>query len=223
MPVIKLVAVDDHQLYLEGIATAVQAEPDLHLVASSRRGEDLIPLLRRYNPDLVLVDLHMPEFNGPDSIRRAARLFSKTRFVVLTGSRDEALVQQVASAGARGYLLKESILKDEFPRQLRRIHAGAVLFDEQVVHALLPLDGVELTSREKECLSLLARGLTNAGIAEVLGLSRKRVANVLSAMYIKLDIDGLNEHRWVTRVVAVREAMSRGLVGVGEPERPAYR
>ena len=223
MPVIKLMAVDDHQLYLEGIAAAVESEPDLCLVAASRSGKDLIPMLRRYNPDLVLVDLHMPGFNGPESIRRAVSLFPKARFIALTGSRDEALVQQVAMAGARGYLLKESILKEEFPHQLQRIYAGAILFDEQVVHALIPLHNVELNSQEKECLSLLARGLTNAGIAEILGLSRKRVANVLSALYIKLNIDGLNGHRGVTRVVAVREAMSRGLLAVAEPERPAYR
>jgi DNA-binding NarL/FixJ family response regulator len=223
MPVIKIIALDDHQLYLEGIRTALEREPDMQLVGAGRDAGELRSLLRTHNPDIALLDLHMPGFDGPRIIRRCTTRYPRTRFVALTGSREEALVRQVAHSGASGYLLKESILKDRFPDQLRRIHAGTVLFDEEVVHALIAMHAVELSVRERECLVLLSQGLTNAGIAEVLGLSPKRVANVLTGLYNKLDIDGLNEHRWVTRVVAVREAIERGLVGVSEPRVVEYK
>lgn len=223
MPVIKIIALDDHQLYLEGIRTALEREPDLHLAGSSRSAGDLPALLRVHNPDIALLDLHMPGFDGPRTIQQVSARHPRTRFVALTGSRDEALVRQIALSGASGYLLKESILRDRFPEQLRRIHAGTVLFDEEVVHALIRTHAIELSPRERECLALLSQGLTNAGIAEVLGLSPKRVANVLTGLYNKLDIDGLNEQRWVTRVVAVREALERGLVGVSEPRPVDYK
>jgi DNA-binding NarL/FixJ family response regulator len=223
MPVIKIIALDDHQLYLEGIRTALEGEPDLLLAGGSRDAGQLKALLRSHNPGIALLDLHMPGFDGPRTIRRFASRYPQTRFVALTGSREEALVRQVAHSGASGYLLKESILKDRFPDQLRRIHAGTVLFDEAVVHALIGMHTVDLSTRERECLVLLSQGLTNAGIADVLGLSPKRVANVLTGLYNKLEIDVLNEHRWVTRVVAVREAIERGLVGVSEPRIVEYR
>ena len=223
MPVIKIIALDDHQLYLEGIRTVLEREPDMLLAGAGRAAADLNPLLRTHNPDIALIDLHMPGFDGPNTIQRCSARYPKTRFVALTGSREEAVVRQVAHSGASGYLLKESILKEQFPDQLRRIHAGTVLFDEEVVHSLIRMHAVELSSRERECLSLLSQGLTNAGIAEILGLSPKRVANVLTGLYAKLDIDGLNERRWVTRVVAVREAQARGLVGVAEPRVVEYK
>ncbi len=223
MGLIRIVAIDDHPLLLEGVRAVLEGEVDLRLVAVSREAGQLFPLLRRHNPDLVLLDLQMPGFNPAETIRRATARFPKVRFVALTGSRDEALVRQVASAGVHGYLLKERIVKDVFPAKLRRIREGAILFDEEVAHALIPLHRLDLTPQEQDCLSLMVQGLTNAGIAEALGLSRKRVSNVLSATYAKLDIDGLNEHRWVTRVVAVREALHRGLIGVGELPRGEYR
>lgn len=213
MSVIRVVAIDDHPLYLEGIRTALDRAPDIHLAAASQDGADWLALLRRHNPDILLLDLTMPDFNATETIRRGADLFPKVRFVVLTGRKDEALVRQVAQAGACGYLLKEALLTDQFPDQLRRVHAGTYLFDPEVIHALINLHAIELTLQEQECLSLMSRGLTNQGIAEELGLSRKRVANILTQIYGKLDIDCLNEHRWVTRVVAVREAMTRGLIG----------
>lgn len=223
MSVMRIVAIDDHPLFLEGIKTALQGEPDMHLVATAQDGEEWVPLLRQFNPHLVLLDLNVPHFNAPEAIRRGAALFPKVRFVALTASRDEALVRQIAMAGAAGYLLKESILTEQFPEQLRKIGAGSRLFDPEVVPALLNVHAAPLTAQEQECLSLMAEGLTNQGIAEVLGLSRKRVANVLSGLYEKLDIDGLNERRWVTRVVAVREALQRGLIGVSEGGRSEYR
>lgn len=223
MSVIRVVALDDHQLYLEGIRTALENEPDIRFMAGERDGSRWIALLRRHNPDIVLLDLHMPQFNAVEMIRRGMDLFPKTRFVALTGSRDEALVRQVARAGASGYLLKETIIRRPFPDQLRRIHGGSFLFDEEVVHALISLHSAELSLQEQTCLSLMSRGLTNQGIADELGLSRKRVANILSKIYSKLDIDGLNEHRWVTRVVAVREAVSRGLISVAEQGEREYR
>ncbi len=223
MPKIQIIALDDHALYLEGIRTALEREPDMQLAGASRDAGELKALLRSYNPDIALLDLHVPGFDGPHTIRRCVANYPKTRFVALTGSRDEALVRQVAHSGASGYLLKESILKDRFPDQLRRIHAGTVLFDEEVVHALIGMHAVDLSPRERECLSLLSQGLTNAGIAEILGLSPKRVANVLTSLYAKLDVDGLNERRWVTRVVAVREAIDRGLLGVSEPRVVEYK
>lgn len=223
MSVVRIVAIDDHPLYLEGIRTVLSGEPDLQLVATAQDGAAWVQLLRKSNPHLVLLDLNVPHLNPPEAVRRGMALFPNVRFVVLTGTRDEAQVRQVALAGADGYLLKESILTEQFPDQLRRIHAGAKLFDPEVIHALLNLNAVSLTFQEQECLTLMAQGLTNQGIAEELGLSRKRVANVLSGLYEKLDIDGLNESRWVTRVVAVREALHRGLIGVAEGGRSEYR
>ena len=223
MSVIKVVAIDDHQLYLEGIRTALSRAADIQLAATSQDGNDWMLLLRRHNPDVLLLDLNMPHFNATEAIRRGTEYFPKVRFVVLTGRKDVALVRQVALAGASGYLLKDSILKEQFPEQIRRVQAGAYLFDPDVIHALINLHSIELNLQEQECLTLMSRGLTNQGIAEELGLSRKRVANILSQIYEKLNIDGLNEHRWVTRVVAVREAMTRGLIGHQEESGAEYR
>lgn len=223
MSVIKVVALDDHPLYLEGICMALQNAPDIQLSAMSEDGNEWMNLLRRHNPDIVLLDLHMPDFNAIEAIKRGVELFPQTRFVVLTGSRDENLVRQAALSGARGYMLKESILKDRFSNQIRRIHGGAFLFDPEVVHVLIHLHTIELSLQEQSCLTLMSQGLTNQGVANEMGLSRKRVANILSSIYEKLDIDCLNEHRWVTRVVAVREALTRGLICVSENARGEYR
>jgi DNA-binding NarL/FixJ family response regulator len=223
LSVIKVIAIDDHQLYLEGIRTALERAPDIRLVATAQEGASWMQLLRRHNPDIALLDLNMPNFNATDVIRRGVEYFPGVRFVALTGSRDETLVRQIAQAGASGYLLKETILKDHFSEKIRRIYGGALLFDPDVIHALIHLHAVELNLQEQQCLSLMSQGLTNQGIADELGLSRKRVANILSNVYGKLDIDGLNEHRWVTRVVAVREGVNRGLINVSEGPDGAYR
>ena len=153
MPAIKIIALDDHQLYLEGIRTALAREPDMHLAGAGRAAADLQPLLKTHYPDIALIDLHIPGFDGPRSIRRCVERYPKTRFVALTGSRDEALVRRVAQSGGSGYLLKESILGDRFADLLRRIHAGTGVAGIKLLEGL---DRHDSRKRRAEC-ALVAR------------------------------------------------------------------
>src|SRR5579862_711208 len=123
MEAIRVLAVDDHPLFREGVASLLEAEPEIQLVAQAANGREAIEEFRRHRPDVTLMDLEMPVMNGVDAISAICGEFPQARIVVLTTYAGDVQVGRALRAGARGYLLK-GLLRKELLDTIRAVHAG---------------------------------------------------------------------------------------------------
>ena len=199
------------------IADALGGEGGSYVVTTAATLEQGVELLEREPPDVMLVDLGLPDGNGLELIQRSRRLSSETRALVISVFGDERSVITAIEAGARGYLLKS-----EAPEDLRlcvhQLLAGGAPISPGIAAHLLrrfrepapaPDDGVKgskLTAREREVLQLMVQGLTYKEAAKTLGISRNTVASHIKHIYRKLEVDSRGE--------AVFEALSRGILKV---------
>ncbi len=183
---IRILTVDDHPLLRKGIATLVNTEPDMKLVAEASTGLQAIEMFRLHRPDVTLMDLQMPDMNGTDVIVRIQSEFPDARIVVLTTYSGDAQVFRALQAGARAYILKGH----EHPELLdtiRAVHAGRKRIPPDVASDLAEhaTDGT-LSSREIEVLRLIAVGNSNKLIADQLSIgeatAKTHVANILSKL-----------------------------------------
>jgi two-component system, NarL family, response regulator len=201
---IRVLVVDDHPVVRVGIATIIDTQPDMTVVADTGSGEEAITLFREHQPDLTVMDLRLENMGGVACIRKIREEFSDARFVVLTTYRGDEDIYQALEAGASGYLIKG------MPRQLlldalRRIYRGERFLPHEVTEALAARKPeAELTGREREVLSLLARGRCNKEIAAELGISEITVKCHLSLIFQRLSV--------TDRTQAVIAAAQRGLV-----------
>ena len=218
---LRVVVVDDHPMFLQGLRTVLAASPDIDLVGQGTTGQEAIDLTREHRPDVVVMDLHMPEVNGVEATRRICQLRPETAVLVLTMVNDDDSVFAAVRAGARGYLLKGA---DE-PELLRAIHAvaaGEAVFGPGVAQRVLGFltraparsrdrSFPELTDRERQVVELIAQGLGNQAIATRLGLSPKTVMNYVSNVFSKIHVADR-----ATMIVRAREAgFGEGDPGVG--------
>lgn len=193
----RVVLVDDHPLFREGVAHILNSEPDLQVVAEGDSAEDAITLLRKHQPDLLLLDLDMPG-GGLSVVSRAAEVAPATRLVVLTASSDEENAIAAFRAGVRGYILK-GVSSRELVGILRTIRSGkgyvppslgAVLISglasPQPAAAQSPLS--ELTPREQQILLQIAAGLSNKEIGAAFNLTEKTVKYYVSNILLKLQV-----------------------------------
>jgi DNA-binding NarL/FixJ family response regulator len=214
---LRVIVVDDHPLYREGLATAMSAMPDVDVVGEAEDGERAVALTADLVPDVVVMDVHMPRLNGIDATRRIVAVQPSVAILVLTMLEDDDSVFAAVRAGARGYLLKGAD-RSEIARALQAVGSGEVVFSAGIASrvlaffaagpgmshaALAPFPG--LTQREREILDLVARGLTNAEIARRLVVSDKTVRNHVSNVFAKLQVAG--------RAEAVARARDAGLGG----------
>jgi DNA-binding NarL/FixJ family response regulator len=210
---ITVAVVDDHPLYREGVATALESVADLEVVGLAPDGESAVELVCRTSPQVVLMDLHMPGLNGVETTRRVLAAAPHTRIVVLTMLEGDDSVFAAMRAGARGYLLKGAD-RAEIERAVRTVARGEVVFTPSVAGRVLawfrsgassvdPTVFPELTDREREVLDLVARGLTNAEIARRLVVADKTVRNHVSNVFAKLHV--------ADRASAVARARDAGL------------
>ncbi len=209
---ISVVVVDDHPLYREGVVMALESLPDVTVVGEADDGETALEVVARLDPDVVLMDLHMPVLNGIEATRRILESRPTAAVLVLTMSEKEDAVFAAMRAGARGYLLKGAD-RAEIERAVRTVASGEVVFSAAVAGkvlgwfrsgggqrlAVFP----ELTEREREVLDLVARGLTNAEISRRLVVSDKTVRNHVSNVFAKLHV--------TDRAGAVARARDAGL------------
>ena len=193
----RIVLVDDHPLFREGVAHILNSEPDLQVVAEGDSAEDAVTLLAKHQPDLCLLDLDMPG-GGLSVVARATEVAPTTRLVVLTASSDEENAIAAFRAGVRGYILK-GVSSRELVSILRTIRSGkgyvppslgAVLISglasPQPAAAQSPLS--ELTPREQQILLQIAAGLSNKEIGASFNLTEKTVKYYVSNILLKLQV-----------------------------------
>ncbi|HEX2198495.1 MAG TPA: response regulator transcription factor [Burkholderiales bacterium] len=210
---IRIIIADDHGVVAEGLKHVVEAQPDMQVVSLAVDGRDAVRQARDLQPDVVLMDLSMPELNGADATRAILERDPKCRVIVLSMYSEREYVRRALKAGAAGYVVKRSAAK-EVVDAIRAVHAGQRYLSARVADVVLDDytgDGADdllskLSQREREVLQLLAEGHTGAQIAERLSLSQKTVETYRARLVEKLgirDVAGL-----------VRFAIQRGIVSL---------
>jgi len=194
---VRVLVVDDQALVREGLMTLLETVPGIAPVAAAADGEEAVELCRRHRPDVVLMDLRMPKLDGVEATRRIRAARPQTEVVVLTTHSDEHSILDALGAGARGYLTKDAGIAEI----ARAVHAAAshqALLDSTVHEKLLaaaartlpahaPADlPDDLTPREAEVLTLIARGLSNREIAEALVVSEATVKTHINHVFAKI-------------------------------------
>jgi DNA-binding NarL/FixJ family response regulator len=201
---IRVLSVDDHPLLREGIAALVNAEPDMKLVAEASNGQEAIKQFRLHRPDVTLMDLQMPGFNGIEAIIDIHNEFPNARIIVLTTYTGDVQVLRALRAGARGYILKGHVHR-ELLETIRAVHAGKKRIPPEIAAELADhAADDELSSREIEVLRLIASGNANKQIADQLSITEETVKSHVSNILSKL---GAND-----RTHAVTIALKRGTI-----------
>lgn len=210
---IRLILIDDHRLVRQGIRSLAERAGDIDVVGESDGGEKAIALVEALRPDVVLLDISMPEMNGLQVLERFLATAPRVRVVILSMHSDDATVQRALKLGARGYLLK-SALSEELLIAIRAAYRDEVYLSPAVSRSLLdgfvqalPESPVDLlTARERQILQLIAEGHTNPEIARLLSLSVKTVEKHRTSLMEKLDIHDV--------AGLVRFAVKQGIVSL---------
>jgi DNA-binding NarL/FixJ family response regulator len=207
---IRVLVADDHAVVREGLRTFLHLQKGIEVVGEAGDGAQAVAEARRLTPDVVLMDLVMPELDGIEAMRRIRDEQPATRVIVLTSFGDDDKLLAAVRAGAAGYLLKTAG-PAEVVRAIRAAHAGEAVIDPKAAGRLLgALAATEpeshtLTPRELEVLALLCRGLANKRIALELGLSEKTVKAHIGHIFAKLGVTD----RTQAALLAVREGLAR--------------
>ena len=208
---VRLVLADDHPMYRFGLRAVLDASPEVDVVGEAADGAELLALVARHAPDVVLTDLSMPTLSGTAAIDELTRRQPGVGVLVLTMHEDDASLFGALRAGARGYLLKGAD-REEIVRAVLAVAGGDAVYGGAVARRVVDaLTGTgartpafpELTERERQVLELLAAGLATGRIAQRLALSDKTVRNHVSAVLTKLQVPD--------RSAAVARAREAGL------------
>ncbi len=201
---IRVLAVDDHALLLEGIAALIGAESDMILVAEASNGEEALAQFRLHRPDVTLMDLQMPTLNGIEAITKIRAEFPNARFIVLTTYTGDVQASRALKAGAQGFLLKARVHK-ELLETIRAVHAGQKRIPPEVAIELASHAGQDaLTAREIEVLRLIANGNSNKQIAARLLVAEETVKSHVTSILAKLGAQD--------RTHAVTIGLKRGII-----------
>ncbi|OLF16031.1 response regulator [Actinophytocola xanthii] len=194
---LRVLVVDDHPLFRFGLCTVLNAEPSIQIVGEAANGRDAVSAARAFQPDVVVMDLHLPDIDGIEATRQIVTERARTGVVVLTMFNDTESVFAAMRAGARGYLLKGSG-QEEIIRAVHAVGRGEAIFGPDIANRVIGFFNAgpvtsdpifpELTSREREVLALIADGESNSVIARRLSLSPKTVRNHVSSIFTKLHV-----------------------------------
>jgi DNA-binding NarL/FixJ family response regulator len=206
----RILLADDHTVVRKGFGLILSTQSDMEVVGEANNGREAVELAQQLEPDVVVIDVSMPELNGIEGTRRIGEVSPRTRVLALSMHRDAVYVREILKAGARGYLVKDAD-DDAFVDAVRAVArgegyispavSGAVLSDYRK-HVTNPLD--LLTSREREVLQLIAEGQTNKEIATLLNLSVYTIEAHRGKIMEKLNLHNTGD--------MVRFAIRNGLI-----------
>jgi len=201
---IRILCVDDHPLVHEGIATVIRNQPDMTLIAEAFNGRDAVQKFREHKPDVVLLDLRLPDMSGIDTMITIRNEFPEARAIILTTFEGDAEIHRALAAGARAYVLK-SMPPKELVEVIRKVHAGKKPIAPQIAAQLAEHYGDEsLTQREIDVLRQIAGGNRNRDIAEKLFISEETVKVHIKHLMEKLGASD--------RTQAVAIGVRRGII-----------
>ena len=216
---LRVLIADDHPVFRDGLQALLASLPDAEVVGEASTGEEAVEAALLLQPDVILLDLHMPEGNGIEAARRIRQTAPQVGVLVLTMFEDDASVFAAMRAGARGYLVKGAN-QDEILRAVRAVASGEAIFGPGIARRLIDYFSAaapglpqgafpELTDREREVLELIAQGLSNPVIAQRLSIAAKTVRNHVSNTFTKLQV--------ADRAQAIVRAREAGMGGTGRP------
>ena len=203
---IRVLICDDHDMLREGLAVFIRASKDLELVGEASTGVEAINLSQELSPDVILMDLLMPELDGVSAIKKILEKDSNVRVIALSSFSDSKLVRSAVQAGATSYLLK-NVSAETLAESIRIAYSGVATFSPEITQNLLstPVESdIQLTNRESEVLALMIEGYSNAEIAFQLSISKFTIKNHVSSILSKLSVS--------SRTEAVRVAIQNDLV-----------
>jgi two-component system NarL family response regulator len=200
---ITVLIADDHPIFRVGLRNLIDQQPDMQVVAEARDGREAVAVFCRLRPDVTLMDLRMPILDGPGAIAALRQHDPQARIIVLTTYDGDDDVQRAVEAGARGYLLKDTFAEGMLDA-IRDVHAGEVLFDDDLVARLSDRPGRALSPRELSILEAIARGLSNKQIQASLVMAEGTLKNHLKRIFDKLEV--------TDRTQAVLAAVKRGVI-----------
>ena len=201
---IRVMAVDDHPIFRDGLAAMLSVHEDFELVAEAGDGAEAVEKFRAHKPDVTLMDLSMPRMSGAEAIQRIVTEFPEARVIAVTTFVGDADVHRALEAGARGYLIKDA-LRHDVARAIRAVHRGEKVVPAVVAQRLAEYaPRVDLTEREIEVLTHLMDGLSNKEIAGAIGRTEATVKAHLLNIFEKLGASDRTE--------AVTIALRRGIV-----------
>ena len=215
MDMVKVLIVDDHAVVRDGLASMLSRREDFAVVGEAKNGLEAVEQARQLRPDVILMDLRMPELDGVEAMRRIRVEDPEARFIVLTTYDSDEYIFDAIEAGAKGYLLKDASRDDLF-QAIRGVSRGESLVQPGVASRLLDRlaqlsrqsggagDAQGLSGRELEVLRLMASGAANKQIAADLSISESTVKTHVTNIFQKLEVNHRTE--------AVTKAMSKGII-----------
>jgi NarL family two-component system response regulator LiaR len=207
---IRVMLVDDHNVVRSGLATFLKAYDDLELVGEAKNGVEALDLCHHTKPDVILMDLMMPEMDGIEATQAILEDYPDIKIIAITSFEEEELVQGVLAAGAMSYLLK-NVSSDELAKAIRDAFSGKSTLSPEAARALIratrPIQQptFDLTDREMEVLNLVVQGQSNQQIAEALVISvatvKAHISNILSKLQVSSRAEAIAyaiKHKLVT-------------------------
>ena len=215
MAEIRILIVDDHEVVRDGLSVMMEREDDFTVVGEAKNGMEAVEKAELLRPDVILMDLRMPEMDGVEAMRQIRAKQDDVRFLVLTTYDSDEYIFDAIEAGAKGYLLKDAS-REELFRAVRTVNRGESLIEPAVVSRVLDRltelskraaqgpDHLALSEREVEVLQLMAKGSANKQIAGELSITESTVKTHVANIFQKLDVSHRTE--------AVTKAMSQGII-----------
>ena len=215
MAEIKIVIVDDHEMVRNGLSVMLEREEDFTVIGEANNGKEAVELVGKLQPDVILMDLRMPEMDGVEAMRQIRAKDDSVEFLVLTTFDSDEYIFDAIEAGAKGYLLKDTS-REELFKAVRTVNRGESLIEPAVVSRVLDRltqlsqrvargpDHLTLSDREVEVLQLMAKGSANKQIAGDLFITESTVKTHVANIFQKLEVSHRTE--------AVTKAISQGII-----------